>query len=595
MTRDVSSELEAARARIAELEALEAERTRAVLVQGALYRIAEAASAGDDMPAFYRTIHEIVGELMYAENLYIALYDDERERMNYPYYVDAYDADVPDPQAWEPFGEGQATGVTAYALRRGEPILIDGIEYERLRAAGEVEVLGVVNDESTWLGVPLRAEGRLMGLLVVQAYSHEHTYSKADLDLLAFVGQHVASALARARAIEETRQRNAELAVINEIGDALARQLEFDAIIQLVGERIRELFAVGSIFIALYDPVTNLISWPYDIDEGQVFHRDAWLLGPGMTSTVITTGRSLRVGTAAEQAAAGAIDIGGSNTLSWLGAPITGARGVIGVVGLESVGENAFSEGDERVIATLAASMGVALENARLFGETKRLLDETDARAAELAIINEIGAALARQLDLDGVIELVGERVRTISKAHSMFIALYDADSAMISFPYEITENERMRSDPIPYGTGLTSIVIDRRTPLRLGSHEESIPLGRVEAGLDSESWLGVPIPVGDRVIGVIAVERLERNAYTEGDERLLATLATSMGVALENARLFAETKRLLEETDERAAELAIINEIQNGLATQLDMQAMYDIVGDRVRDIFDAQVVDIG
>ena len=55
--------------------------------------------------------------------------------------------------------------------------------------------------------------------------------------------------------------------------------------------------------------------------------------------------------------------------------------------------------------------MGVALENARLFDETKRLLAETEQRAAELAVINEIGAALAKQLDFEAIIELVGERV----------------------------------------------------------------------------------------------------------------------------------------------------------------------------------------
>ena len=98
-------------------------------VQGALYRIAEAASAASDLQAFYRTIHAIVGELMYAENLYIALYDDEHERLNYPYYVDALDTDIPDPNAWEPFGVGQATGVTAYALRLGEPVLLDTDAY----------------------------------------------------------------------------------------------------------------------------------------------------------------------------------------------------------------------------------------------------------------------------------------------------------------------------------------------------------------------------------------------------------------------------------------------------------------------------------
>ena len=92
-----------------------------------------------------------------------------------------------------------------------------------------------------------------------------------------------------------------------------------------------------------------------------------------------------------------------------------------------------------------------------------------------------------------------------------------------------------------------------------------------------------------------IGLESLEKNAFTEDDERLLNTLSTSLGVALENARLFDETKHLLAETNDRAAELALINEVQRGLAEKLDIQAMYDLVGDKIQEIFDAQVVDIG
>ena len=74
----------------------------------------------------------------------------------------------------------------------------------------------------------------------------------------------------------------------------------------------------------------------------------------------------------------------------------------------------------------------------------------------------------------------------------------------------------------------------------------------------------------------------------------MLTTLAASLSVALENARLFDETRRLLAETDRRAAELAIINSVQQGLAAQLDVQAMYELVGERARDVFDTHVVDI-
>ena len=73
-------------------------------------------------------------------------------------------------------------------------------------------------------------------------------------------------------------------------------------------------------------------------------------------------------------------------------------------------------------------------------------------------------------------------------------------------------------------------------------------------------------------------------HAFSDSDVRLLQTLANSMSVALENARLFDETQRLLKETEHRAAELAIINSVQEALAAELDMQGIYDAVGDKMR-----------
>ena len=108
---------------------------------------------------------------------------------------------------------------------------------------------------------------------------------------------------------------------------------------------------------------------------------------------------------------------------------------------------------------------------------------------------------------------------------------------------------------------------------------------------------LFVPLVSGGRSLGLIShpepgPRRTPSARRTCGSS---TTLAGSLSVALENARLFDETKRLLAESNERAAELAIINSVQQGLAAELDMQAMYDLVGDKLVEIFDAQVVDIG
>src|SRR5438034_3820793 len=139
-----ASDEAALRARIAELEGREAEHERAERVQAALYRIAEAASAAQDLQAFYREVHETVATLMFAENFYIALYDEARQALNYPYYADTVDTDIPDPQTWFPFGVSHARGVTAYVLRTGRPEIITSARHHAIVTPGEIAVLDLV-------------------------------------------------------------------------------------------------------------------------------------------------------------------------------------------------------------------------------------------------------------------------------------------------------------------------------------------------------------------------------------------------------------------------------------------------------------------
>jgi GAF domain-containing protein/CheY-like chemotaxis protein len=566
-------------------------------VQRALYRIAETASGAQDMPAFYEAMHEIVGELMYADNFYIALYDDRRDLVNYAFYRDEVDTDIPDPHVWEPIGTGQAAGFTGYAMRLGRPLMLDRDGQEDLIRLGEVTLLGVPSID--WLAAPLRDGDRTLGVVVTQSYREDQRHTQDDLEVLTFVAQHIGTALTRVRAIEETRQRNEELTLVNEIGAAVAQQLDFTAIIDLVGDRIHAIFEAEPV-IGLLDASSQTISFPYFLELGQRVEVDPIEIGPGLASEIIRTRRPLRLGTMAEADERGAIQLGldtgeAPPRESFLGAPIMAGGQVLGVVSIDRAEAHAFTEADERLLATLASSMGVALDNARLFGETKRLLAETEQRNAELAVVNEIGAALAKQLDLDAIVELVGERIREIFGSSSIFIGVYDEGAGVVSFPYSIEENEKLPMVELAYGEGITSQVIRSRKPIRLGRLDDILASNAISSGAETQSWLGVPILAGDRCIGVIGLESLEQDFFTEGDERLLGTLASSMGVALENARLFDETKRLLAETDERAAELAIINSVQQGLAANLDMQSMYELVGDKIREIFDAQVVDIG
>jgi GAF domain-containing protein/DNA-binding response OmpR family regulator len=595
---------EALEARIGALERQLQRQSSAVRTQTALYEIAELAGKAQDMDEFYRGIHRILGSLLYAENFYIALYDDQRKQINFAYYVDSVDTDIPDPRAWEPIGQGFAAGSTGYILSTGRLLHGGAAELRRLIDAGMLQLVGEIAVD--YIGVPLVSEGRAIGVLAVQSYVDGITYDDEDERLLTFVAQHIADALQRTRGASEIRQRNAELALINEVGDALSRQLDFQAIIDLVGDRIRSIFDVETGQITLHDPETRILVSPYAIDHAERFEQPPRELGPGLVSEVIRTRRPLRLASVEESDALGALLFTETASAeifeSWLGVPILAGDRVLGVVALERRPRSGFSESDERLLATLAASMGVALENARLFDETKRLLAETEQRSSELAVINEVGAALGKQLDFAGIVELIGERLAAMFASKNMFIAMYDRPTGLISFPFELDEGRRVHGEPIQIGDTMTGTVLRSGRPLRVGTYAEQAVHGAVagtyaegQIGTVGQSWLGVPIMTGDEPIGVVALGDARENAYSEADERLVSTIVTNMSVALENARLFEQTNTLLAETKERAAELAIINSVQQGLAGRLDMQSMYDLVGDKIQEIFDAQVVDIG
>jgi GAF domain-containing protein/CheY-like chemotaxis protein/HPt (histidine-containing phosphotransfer) domain-containing protein len=585
--RGVEEEIRALRERIATLEAAEAGRDRAERTQDALYRIAETASAAEDMQDFYRRIHAIVRELMYADNLYVALYDPERDAINFPYFVDEVDPDIPDPNLWEPFGIGDAAGLTAFLLRTGGSLLVTEEEQRANAATGLYATVGAFSVD--WLGVPLKSEGKTVGAIVVQSYREDARHSEADKELLTFVGRHIAAALERTRLIDETRQRNAELALINDVQRGLAEQLDMQAMYELVGERIQEIFDAQVVDIGILDQSDGLIHFPYTIERG-VRYPDEPMEVIGFRRHVLDSREPLVINESAGERSVefdNPIVLQGEPTKSAVFVPLLVGDRATGVISLQNVDrEHAFSDADTGLLTTLAGSLSVALENARLFEEARQ-------RNAELALINDVQRGLAENLHLQALYDLVGDRIQEIFDAQVVDIGILDRSEGLIHFPYSIERGVRYQDEPLP-PTGLSRHVIETRTPLLINDRfgERSAELGPITimgSGEEPKSVLFVPLVVGGHATGRISLQNLDReHAFTEADVRLLTTLAGNLSGALENARLFEETRL-------RNAELALINDVQRGLAENLATQSMYELVGDRLHEIFDAQIVDIG
>jgi signal transduction histidine kinase/DNA-binding response OmpR family regulator len=259
----------------------------------------------------------------------------------------------------------------------------------------------------------------------------------------------------------------------------------------------------------------------------------------------------------------------GEPSKSVLFVPLMAGSELRGHISLQNVDRtSAFSDADVRVLSTLASSLGVALENARLVNETRQ-------RAAELSIVNEVGRALGSQLDLDRLIDLVGDQMGVTFDADIVYVALHDAASGRIEFPYYSENHQRLPQAALKFGEGLTSRILQSHEPLLLNTDTDFARVGTRGLGIQARSYLGVPIVVGDTAIGVISVQSsTEDGRFNESDVRLLATMAANIGSAIQNARLYQEAQR-------RADEMAVLAGVGREISANLDLASLLERIAD--------------
>ncbi len=175
------------------------EQKRTEDLNAALYAIAARSQSAEDLQQFFAALHNIVGQLMNARNLYIALYDPQSQLLSFPYFVDEQD-EIPAPK---PLGRG----LTEYVLRTGEPLLATPEVFEELVRCGEAELIGAPSVD--WLGVPLKSGTTCFGALVVQNYSENVRFGERDREILKFVSQQLAAAIEHKRYEEALRRSEA--------------------------------------------------------------------------------------------------------------------------------------------------------------------------------------------------------------------------------------------------------------------------------------------------------------------------------------------------------------------------------------------------
>ncbi|MGQ9710549.1 MAG: GAF domain-containing protein [Anaerolineae bacterium] len=424
--------------------------------------------------------------------------------------------------------------------------------------------------------MPLRFRERNIGVVEVSwDRSRKDRVTEEELRLLSTLMDQAAIALQNARLYAETRERAEEQEGLARIAALAVSTLELEPLLQGMLQEATSLLESESAILLLYDEADRSLRPAITVTRSAVrLDVGDWRIpvdASGMEQSIFVRGGAYysNIGVADPNIIPDYLPY-----MEWLG--VQNFCGVALRAQDRSIGElyfinrsGDFGHNEVRLARAVAGYVSSALENARLFREAR-------LRAEELAALNELGQALAAQLDVSQVLEEAYRGASRLLDTTNFAIAFYDSESQTVSFPLAIELGERRSWRSRQAGNGLTEYVIRTRAPLLI---QENVPQRLEELGIDmigqpAHSWLGVPLMVGDQVLGVMAVQSYTTSlAYTRHDQDLLTAIASQVAIALQNARLFEQTRQALDEAEAlyRAAraisEATSVEEIVRGAA----------------------------
>jgi GAF domain-containing protein/DNA-binding LacI/PurR family transcriptional regulator len=424
--------------------------------------------------------------------------------------------------------------------------------------------------------VPLLLREEAIGVLEVGYRRVERArITSAEIRLLRGLVDQIAVAIENALLFQQAQTRAEELTILNEVSRDLAATLDVDMVINSLYHYASRLMDATNFYVALYDPQRDEVTFPLYVEGQQVRHLlEGRKAGNGLTEYVIRTGRPLLIPeNIPDWTRELGCDLIGQDAQSWLGVPMMIGQRAIGVVTVQSyTTPQQYNEHHRDLLTAIASQATIAVENARL-------LEQARVHADELAVINEIGQTLTARLSVDEVLRDVHSAASRLLDATNFYVAFYDADKHQVVFPYDTSASDDEKPAVMSADLGLTGHIIRNRTSVLV---EENLPERLAEMGIElfgkpAVSWLGVPIVLGEQVLGMMSVQNYTvPHAYDEHDLELLTALASQMAIALQNARLF-------EEAGARARQERVIREISDQMQRATDMETLMRITAEEL------------
>ncbi len=567
-----------------------AESQRRVAELATINEIGRAISGALDADQLSELIHSQVGKLLDNRSFFIALYDAAAGLIRIIFAVE-------NGRRESPLTLKLGQGLTSYLIRTGQPLLLNRdiesfIDEHGLTREGPVA--------RSWLGVPMIAEDRVIGAIAVQSYEREDAFDEGHLRLLTTIAGQAAIAFQNASLFQERERRINELAVLNEVSQALSSTLELDQLLQTLYQQVSRLMDTTNFYIALYDEERDEITFPFVVDPEQ---REDWQPrrgNEGLTGRIISSRKPLLLptGVAGIYRERGQ-EIKAGTCRSWLGVPMIAADKVLGVIAVQSYDqEYLYNQEHLNLLSTIAAQAAVAVRNAQLYQEIVNFSNElerrVEARTRDLEqALQDLTLQRDRAETLYRITSELGtslELERVLQQALRLFADVLGVEHGTITLVDQETGHLHLRASlqrtpglvpldertPLRRGVGLAGWILEHRKPALIAdvtTDPRWVPIGDQESTI--RSVVAAPLSVGGGdILGVLTLGHPEVGYFTEEHLQLVAAAGMQVAMAVNNSDLYAyitdqadQLGRMLQAQQAEAAKSrAILESIADGV-----------------------------
>ena len=456
------------------------------------------------------------------------------------------------------------------------------------------------DEPASFLGVPMISQGRVLGVMCLHA-DRPQAFDENSLHIVTTFAQSVAVAVQNAAIFSLHERRMQELEIMNELSRMLASQLEPEGLWAPLCQQMQLLFDASALFVALHDAEQGQFTFPVMTDEAHQHISPEQIPLLPLYQAVMRHGIALHfrnLPAETERLLALGIEPDTFDSLaasdwpvrSWLGVPLRRRNNeVIGLIGLQSSLPDSYTDSDLSLLLAIAAQLALALENAQL------LEAEQERRRIANTLI-DVGRDVSSTLQYDEVLDRILDQMQRVVPYDSASIMLLTSRSESQCTLVLVAAqgfDPQVRGFEINVGPDHPmSLALDSRQPVVLDNVMEHPAWQHYDDEAHSPrvfSWVGVPLLVENTPIGVITLDKLEPGFYSQRHASLALAVAGQVAVAVQNARMHAQSRMAMQALQQRNQRLSAIHRVSTMVSSTLDRDEILNTAARQFADIFKA------